>query len=93
MVDIIIDELINLCSEKYRLISHGHDTLQLDVLFIEKFKNLKDVLKIEILTEKDFANTPKMKVLQKRIEEINKFEDSKNNRNVRMLRASKAYKK
>ncbi len=93
VIDKIMLELIDLCSEKYRLIKIGQDTLQIDIVFIEKYENLKKLLGIDDLSNVDFNQTPNIKVLQDIIAEINNFENKKNNRNIRMSMVTKAYKK
>lgn len=92
-VDTLLEELIDLSNTKYGLIKVGHDTLQYDILFIEKFEKLKEMLGTTALEEVDLKQLPKMKALKVSIERIHTLEKSKQNQNVRMQQAVKAYRK
>jgi len=92
-INLIIDDLIELSDTKYGFLKVGKETLNTDILFIEKYSRLKELLKTETFEEIDFTKIPKMKVLKDLIEEINQYEKQKQNRNVRMTKAANAYKK
>ncbi len=90
-VNLIIDELIELSNTKYGFVKVGRDTLNIDILFIEKYATLKDLLGSDLDTI-DMTQFPKMKNLKDLIEQIGSMEQPKE-RNVRMANASKAYRK
>jgi hypothetical protein len=92
-INLIIDELIELSDTKYGFLKVGKETLNTDILFIEKYSKLKELLETETFEEIDFTKIPKMKILKDLIEEINQYEKKKQNRNVRMTKAANAYKK
>lgn len=88
----IIDELIELSNTKYGLVKVGHDTLNVDVVFIEKFTILKSLLEVDSLGDVDFSEYPNMKSLIDLIKKINQLE-TESNQNKRMNKAINAYKK
>jgi hypothetical protein len=88
----IIEELVSLSDTKYGLLKVGQDTLQTDIVFIEKYETLKTQLGINSFDDIDMTQYPKMKSLIEKIKEISKFEQQKLNRNVRMTKATSAYK-
>lgn len=92
-INLIIDDLIELSDTKYGFLKVDKETLNIDILFIEKYSELKELLGTETFEEIDFTEIPKMKVLKDLIEEINQYEKKKQNRNVRMTKAANAYKK
>jgi len=92
-INLVIDELIKLSDTKYGFLKVGKETLNTDILFIEKYSTLKELLGTETFEEIDFTRIPKMKVLKDLIEEINQYEKKKQNRNVRMNKAANAYRK
>lgn len=92
-VNRLVSELIELCDKKYGHIKVGIDTLHTDVLFIEKFERLKEILGVNSLNDIDITNLPKIKELQDIVKKINDLEINKQNRNVRMKKATNAYKK
>ncbi|MBN2794401.1 MAG: hypothetical protein JXR88_03260 [Clostridia bacterium] len=89
----IIDELIDLSNTKYGLLKVGRDTLNVDILFIEKFSELKLKLGVESLHEADLSKYPKMKNLIELIKKINQYEDENRVTNKRVNQAINAYKK
>lgn len=89
----LIDELIELSNTKYGYLKVGRDTLNLDILFIEKYEALKKLIGSSSFEDFDFKDYPKMKDLKLIVEMISEFEKSKQNNNIRMIKASKAYKK
>ena len=91
--NLVIDELIKLSDTKYGFLKVGKETLNTDILFIEKYSTLKELLGTETFEEIDFTRIPKMKVLKDLIEEINQYEKKKQNRNIRMNKAANAYRK
>jgi len=92
-INLIIDELIDLSDTKYGFLRVGKETLNTDILFIEKYSTLKELLGTETFEDIDFTRIPKMKVLKDLIEEINQYEKKKQNRNIRMNKAANAYRK
>lgn len=87
-IETIIDELIELSYTKYSLLKVGQDTLQIDVLFVEKYEQIKD----ELNNEK--TNYPsKIKELQDIIKKIDESINNKKTRNLMMNKATNAYKK
>ncbi len=88
----LINDLIDLSNAKYCSLKVGQDTLHNDLLFIKKFEELKEKLAVKTLNDIDLKELPKIKELQNIINDINKYEIEKNNRNVRLNRASNAYK-
>ncbi|MCH4889283.1 hypothetical protein EZV73_16925 [Acidaminobacter sp. JC074] len=87
----VIEELIELSSTKLGFLKVGRDTLNIDILFIEKYATLKETLGSDLDTI-DMTQFPKMKTLKNLIEEISSKEQPKE-RNVRMANATKAYRK
>jgi len=92
-INLVIDEIIKLSDTKYGFLKVGKETLNTDILFIEKYSTLKELLGTETFEEIDFTRIPKMKVLKDLIEEINQYEKKKQNRNIRMNKAANAYRK
>lgn len=90
-VNQIIGELVELSNTKYSFIKVGRDTLNIDILFIEKYSMLKELLGSELDTI-DMTQFPKMKELQVMIEKISSSMQHEE-RDVRMARATKAYQK
>jgi len=88
----IIDELIQLSNTKYGLVKVGRDTLSNDILFIERYEKLKEILGVRTLDEIDFKELPRIKNLKELIMKINDFDKSNQNRNIRLKKATKAYK-
>lgn len=91
--NILIEELIEISGIKYTFIKVGKDTLNQDVLFIEKYTKLKEILNTQTFDNIDFTEFPRMKVLKHQIELIDQFEKNKSNRNVRLTKATNAYQK
>lgn len=89
----LIDELIELSNTKYGFIKIGRDTLTNDILFIEKYGQLKESLGATTLEDIDLTKLPKIKDLKEIIQKINDLENGKQNKNVRMTKALGAYKK
>lgn len=89
----IIEELIELSNTKYGYIKVGRDTLNLDLLFIEKYETLKKILGITSIETYDFSDLPRMKILKEQIEKISQYENKKVDSNRMMNKAVKAYKK
>lgn len=89
----IIYNLIQISQDKYGLIKVGKDTLNQDILFIEKYETLKRTLNIENIDQVDFSEFPEILQLKIMIEEINEIENSRQNKNMTLNRAIKAYKK
>jgi hypothetical protein len=90
--DKLIDELIEISDTKYGYLKVGRDTLNEDILFIEKYEKLKEILGVSKIDEIDFKQLPKMKNLKAIIEKISDLE-SVNKKNVLMAKATRAYKK
>jgi hypothetical protein len=90
--DKLIDELIEISDTKYGYLKVGRDTLNEDILFIEKYEKLKEILGASKIDEIDFKQLPKMKNLKAIIEKISDLE-SVNKKNVLMAKATRAYKK
>jgi hypothetical protein len=91
--NLIIDELIELSDTRYGFLKVGRDTLNTDILFIERYSQLKQLLKTDTFDDINMTQFPKMKILKDLIEKISKLEEQKQNRNVRMTKATKAYQK
>jgi hypothetical protein len=91
-VNNLIEELIEISDTKYGLLKVGQDTILKDITFIEKYEALKLELNIDTFDDIDMTQIPKMKILKEWIEKINAIEQQKMNRNVRMNKASNAYK-
>lgn len=89
----IIDELIDLSNTKYGLLKVGRDTLNVDILFIERFSELKLKLGVESLNETDLSKYPKMKDLIEMVQKIHQYEDDTRVKNKRVNQAINAYKK
>lgn len=89
----LIEELIELSNTKHGLVKIGHDTLNIDVLFITRFEELKEELNVESLNDLDMSMYPRIKDLQESIKKINELDKNIENRNLRMKNASNAYKK
>ncbi|MBI9014626.1 MAG: hypothetical protein JEZ08_20475 [Clostridiales bacterium] len=92
-INLIIDELIELSDTKYGFLKVGKETLNTDILFIEKYSKLKELLGTETFEEIDFTEFPKMKILKEMIVKINQTENNRQKRNVRMTKATSAYQK
>lgn len=90
-VNQVIDELIELSNTKYSFIKVGRDTLNIDILFIERYSMLKELLGSELDTI-DLTQFPNIKELQVVIEKINSSMQHEE-RDVRMAKATKAYQK
>jgi hypothetical protein len=91
-VNNLIEELIEISDTKYGLLKVGQDTILKDITFIEKYEALKLELNNNTFDDIDMTQFPKMKILKEWIEKINAIEQQKLNRNVRMNKASNAYK-
>ncbi len=91
--NLIIDELIELSDTRYGFLKVGRDTLNTDILFIERYSQLKQLLETDTFDDINMTQFPKMKILKDLIEKISKLEEQKQNRNVRMTKATKAYQK
>ena len=91
--NLIIDELIELSDTRYGFLKVGRDTLNTDILFIERYSQLKQLLETDTFDDINMTQFPKMKILKDLIEKISKLEEEKQNRNVRMTKATKAYQK
>lgn len=89
----IINELIELSDTKYGFVKVGRDTLNIDILFIERYESLKELLQIHDLDTIDVNQFPRLKELKNKIVKISNIEDERKNRNIRMKKASKAYQK
>jgi len=89
----VIEELIELSGTKYTFIKVGKDTLNHDILFIERYTKLKELFNTETFDNIDLITFPRMKVLKNQIEQIAQFENNKVKRNVRMKKATNAYQK
>jgi hypothetical protein len=89
----LIDELIELSNTKYGFLKVGRDTLTHDILFIEKYEELKEIIGAASLENIDPKDLPRIKDLKEIISLINDFEIGKQNKNVRMTKALGAYKK
>lgn len=89
----IIDELIELSNKKYGFLKVARDTLNIDILFIEKYESLKEILGTHNLDDIDVKQLPRLIVLKELIVKISELENKSQNRNVRMVKASKAYQK
>lgn len=89
----VIEELIELSGNKYTFIKVGKDTLNHDILFIERYTKLKELFNTETFDTIDLISFPRMKVLKNQIEQIAQFENNKIKRNVRMTQATNAYRK
>jgi hypothetical protein len=89
----IIEELIDLSDAKYGYLKVGRDTLNNDILFIEKYEQLKEILGAKTIEDIDFQELPRIKDLKDIIKKISDFEAIKQNRNVRLNKATSAYKK
>lgn len=89
----IIDELIELSNTKYGFLKVGHDTLNIDILFIAKYEELKETLGTQDLDDINMTQFPKIKKLKELIVLINDIDDKRQQRNVRITKASKAYQK
>jgi predicted small metal-binding protein len=89
----IIDELIEHANTKYGLLKVGQDTLNTDILFIERYQALKEVLETTTFDHINMTQLPKMKILKNLIEKISQLENEKQKRNVRMTKAASAYKR
>jgi hypothetical protein len=93
LVNQTIQELIELSDTKYGLLKVGRDTLQTDIVFIEKYETLKTQLGINSFDDIDMTQFPIMRELKQRIEKINSLDEQKMKRNVRKTKATSAYKK
>jgi len=91
-VNEIIEELIELSDTKYGLLKVGQDTLQMDIVFIEKYESLKQQLDMDTLDHIDITQFPRIRKLKESIEKINTLEQQKMDRNVRITKATNAYK-
>jgi hypothetical protein len=89
----LIEELIEISNTKYGYIKVGRDTLNLDILFIENYEKLKDFLGTTSLEDFDYSELPRMKTLKNIVEKINAFNNDLKERNIKMSKAAKAYKK
>lgn len=89
----LIEELIELSDTKYGYIKVGRDTLNNDILFIEKYGQLKEILGATTLEDMDLKQLPRINDLKEIIKKINDLEKGKQNGNKRMTKALGAYKK
>jgi len=89
----IINSLIEISQIKYGLLKVGKDTLHQDILFIEKYEQLKNELMVDGMDQVDFKAYPEMLQLKIMIEEIDRFEQNQSPQNKRLNQAIKAYKK
>jgi hypothetical protein len=62
-------------------------------LFIEKYEQLKEILGAKTIEDIDFQELPRIKDLKDIIKKISDFEAIKQNRNIRLNKATSAYKK
>jgi len=89
----IINSLIEISQIKYGLVKVGKDTLNQDILFIEKYELLKRTLNIENFDQIDLSDYPEIIQLKIMVEEINNLESNKEKKQIRLNQALKAYKK
>lgn len=87
----IIESLIEISNTKYGLLKVGKDTLNTDILFIEKYEHLKEILGANTLEHINKEDYPRLADLKRIIEKIHLYENQP--RNVRMTKAVSAYKK
>lgn len=89
----MINSLIQISQEKYGLLKIGKETLNQDLLFIEKFQLLKHTLKVESIDEVNVSDYPELKQLKIMIEEINALNHPETPKDMKLNKALKAYKK
>jgi hypothetical protein len=89
----IVNELIELSTTKHGFLKVGHDTLNIDILFIKKFEDLKVTLDTQDLDSINITQLPRIKELKELIVLISEIDNKRQQRNVRMTKASKAYQK
>lgn len=89
----LIHGLITLSQEKYGLVKVGKNTLNEDILFIEKYAQLKLGLGVDDFDQIDLKAYPEMVQLKIMIEEIQRCENSKQDKHKKLNQALKAYKK
>lgn len=89
----MINSLIQISQEKYGLLKIGKETLNQDLLFIEKFQLLKHTLKVKSIDEVNVSDYPELKQLKIMIEEINALNHPELPKDMKLNKALKAYKK
>lgn len=72
-VDLLIEELIQISLEKINYIKINKDTLSKDIVFLNKYEELKEILDIQNLSDISVDEYPNIVELKEVVLEINKM--------------------